>query len=136
MVLTAAHCICAFLDIEPDSPIFCTPTPATSASVNQIIPYSRSCSSSISVLSVLEKLNIPVPTNQFNEIALKVGSRNINHAITLCGQKAFVMEATAFGNKGTVQLNSYDVGIVISEVKITARCPCAETILLPPRYHI
>ena len=132
-VLTAAHCICDAADREPKAATFCEPSDNNKQPVNQIKPVKAGD-------SIEEMLNRgeEVDTTMFNEITLKVGSKDITEALAFNAEQAFVFRAVDKGGGKTVRGKSPDIGIILSvtEMISTATCSCVGTISLPTRYHI
>ena len=134
-VLTAAHCICDSADRHPKSATFCEPSDSDRQPVNQIKPYPAKAGDSIEKIF---KRGNKVDTTMFNEIALRVGSKDITEALAFNAEEAFVFEAIDIGRGKTVRGQFPDIGIILSATEMisTVTCYCVGTISLPTRYHI
>ena len=89
-MLTAAHCICDSADRHPKSATFCEPSDSDRQPVNQVKPYPVKAGDSIEKIF---KRGNKVDTTMFNEIALRVGSKDITEALAFNAEEAFVFEA-------------------------------------------
>ena len=134
-MLTAAHCVCDFTDGNHASARFCIAKQKESDLTNQHLPYQGEIDGKMvnSIEDVYNDKFTKVPTNAFNEIVLRVGSKTKNHG----GQKPKVRVAfviyTTLASSGPVKRNSgYDIGMITAYGLMS--CPHVVPVELPKRF--
>ena len=104
--------------------------------VNQHFPFESICGESeiYTIEEIYDSGNRKVSVGNFNEIVLKIGSKDKREGAKVDLKDAIVMQANAQGNGKTTLGKGYDVGIIVSKDEIIRKeMPLLQAINMPER---